>query len=159
MQIEHEPTDAEDARRSDQREGMLLEQKMMMRNSYPRLAQTIGMSSEEAERLFTLLAQQQIDAQERFARCTLDPACDIRDGQLSRTDPRAREIADLLGADRQQQFDNYKNTLMERESVAHLRTRLSDATRLPDDTSEVSSRRWRTSGRRSTRKPPSAAPE
>ena len=121
----------------EQREGMLIESKMMMRNSYPRLAQTIGMSSEEAERLFTLLALQQMDAQERYARCTLDPACNIRDGTGFQNDPRAQEIADLLGADRQQQFENYKNTLMERESVTHLRTRLSDASRLPDDTAEA----------------------
>ena len=108
-----------------QREGMLLEQKMMMRNTYPRLAQTIGMTNEEAERLFTLLAQQQIDSQERFARCTVDPNCNMQDPVSIQTDPGAQEIADLLGADRQQQFETYKNTLMERESVVQLRTRLS----------------------------------
>jgi hypothetical protein len=121
----------------EQREGMLIDFKMGMRNSYPRLAQTIGLTGDEAERLFSLLAQQQVDAQERYARCTLDPACSVRDGGNFQNDPNAREIADLLGADRQAQFDNYKNTLMERESVSQLRTRLSDANHLPDDTSEA----------------------
>jgi hypothetical protein len=121
----------------EQREGMLIDFKMGMRNSYPRLAQTIGLTGEEAERLFLLLAQQQVESQERYARCTLDPGCDIRDGSYFQNDPKAREIADLLGTDRQAQFDNYKNTLMERESVTHLRTRLSDASRLPDDTAEA----------------------
>jgi len=121
----------------EQREGMVVDFKMGMRNSYPRLAQSIGLSGEEAERLFLLLAQQQVDAQERYARCTLDPACNIRDGSYFQNDPKAREIADLLGADRQAQFDNYKNTLMERESVSQLRTRLSDASRLPDDSAEA----------------------
>jgi hypothetical protein len=119
------------------REGMLLEQKMMMRNMYPRLAQTIGMTNEEAERLFTLLAQQQIDFQEKFARCAVDPNCDVQDGGLNQTDPSAQEIAELLGAGRQQQFEAYKNTLMERESVVQLRTRLPDSSRLPDERAEA----------------------
>jgi hypothetical protein len=120
-----------------QREGMLLEQKMMMRNMYPRLAHSIGMANEEAERLFTLLAQQQIDFQEKYARCAVDPDCNARDFGLNQTDPVAQEIADLLGADRQQQFEAYKNTLMERESVVQLRTRLPDASRLPDERAEA----------------------
>jgi hypothetical protein len=121
----------------EEREGMLVETKMMMRNSYPRIAQTIGLSSEESERLFTLLALQQMDAQERYARCTLEPGCNLADGTGFQNDPRAREITELLGADRQQQFESYKNTLMERESVTHLRTRLSDASRLPDASAEA----------------------
>lgn len=121
----------------EQREGMLIEFKMGLRNSYPRLAQTIGLSGEESERLFDLLALQQMEAQERYARCSVDPGCNVRDGSYIQNDPRTKEIADLLGADRSQQFDNYKNTLMERESVAHLRTRLSDSSRLPDGTAEA----------------------
>jgi hypothetical protein len=76
----------------EQREGLLVETKMMMRNAYPRLAQTIGMSSEEAERLFTLLSLQQMDAQEKFARCVLDPGCNIREGGYFQDDPREKEI-------------------------------------------------------------------
>ena len=120
-----------------QREGMLVEQKIMMRNMYPRLAQAIGLTSDEAERLFTLLAQQQLDSQEKYARCALDPNCNLRDGSVFQTDPGSQEIADLLGPDRQQQFENYKNTLMERESVVQLRTRLPDASHLPDDRAEA----------------------
>jgi hypothetical protein len=121
----------------EQREGMIIEFKMGMRNSYPRLAQTIGLSSEETERLFELLALQQMEAQETYARCTVDPGCNVQDGRNFQNDPRAKEIADLLGADRSQQFDHYKNTLSERESVAHLRSRLSDSSRLPDGTAEA----------------------
>jgi hypothetical protein len=120
-----------------QREGMLLEQKVMLRGSYPRLAQAIGLTNEEAERLFTLLAQQQIDFQEKFARCAIDPNCNAQDFSLNQTEPGAQEIADLLGADRQQQFEAYKNTLMERESVVQLRTRLPDTSRLPDERAEA----------------------
>jgi len=120
-----------------QRESMLLEQKVMMRSMYPRLAQAIGMTNEEAERLFTLLAQQQIDFQEIFARCAVDPNCDAQDASHNQTDPGAQEIADLLGAERQQQFETYKNTLMERESVVQLRSRLPDASRLLDERAEA----------------------
>lgn len=120
-----------------QREGMLLEQKMMMRNMYPRLAQAIGMTSEEAERLFTLLARQQIDAQEWYARCMLDSNCNVQDAGIEQTERGAQDIADLLGAERQQQFEAYKNTLMERESVVQLRSRLADANHLPDERAEA----------------------
>lgn len=137
MQIEQSRRIVKMIEDPEQREGMLVETKMMMRNSYPRLAQTLGLSGDEADRLITLLALQQIEAQERYARCTLDPSCSFGDPARFQNDPRVQDIANLLGADRQQQFDNYKNTLMERESVTHLRTRLSDSTRLPDDTAEA----------------------
>ena len=51
--------------------------------------------------------------------------------------PARRKLRNLLGADRQQQFEAYKNTLMERESVVQLRTRLPDASRLPDERAEA----------------------
>ena len=120
-----------------QRESLLLEQKMMMRNMYPHLAQAIGANSEEAERLLALLADQQIDSQEGFARCTIDPDCNAEDGSFSQSDGNAQEIAALLGADRLQRFEVYKNTLMERESVAQLRSRLPDTSRLPDEQVEA----------------------
>lgn len=120
-----------------QREDLLVESKLNMRNSYPRLAQVLGLTNEEADRLFTLLAQQQLDSQEAYSRCMVDPDCNIRDMNTNQPDPRAQEIADLLGADRQQQFEAYKNTLMERESVVQLRSRLPDSSRLPDDRAEA----------------------
>jgi hypothetical protein len=137
MQVEQSLRVVEMLEDPERRRGMLIETRMSLRNGYPRLAQTIGLSSEEADRLFTLLALQQIDAQEKYARCTIDATCDVRNGAYFQQDLRAREIADLLGADRQQQFESYKNTLMERESVTHLRTRLSDASRLPDGAAEA----------------------
>ena len=56
---------------------MLEEYKMMVRSLNPRLAQTLKMSGEEAERLIELLAQQQLDQQEKFARCSVDSSCDF----------------------------------------------------------------------------------
>jgi hypothetical protein len=123
----------EDPRR---REHMLIQTKMSMRSSYPRLAQAIGMTTEEVDRLLTLLAEQQLSFQEDFSRCTLEGNCNVH-GNVHLTGPHALEIADLLGAERQQQFEAYKNTLMERESVTQLRTRLSDANRLPDGDAEA----------------------
>ncbi len=119
-----------------QREGMVVGAKMSMRRSYPGLAQAIGMTGEEVDRLLTLLAEQQVELQEKFSRCTLDGNCDVH-ANPHLNDPRAQEIAALLGTDRQQRFDTYQNTLMERESVAHLQTRLADSTRLPDGDAEA----------------------
>ena len=118
------------------REAMLVQYRVMMRNSYPRLASAIGMTTDEAERLFTLLALQQIETQELYARCELDLNCNLTDGSYIPAEPRARDIADLLGPDRQQQFDTFKNTLMERESVVQLRSRLPEST-FPNDRAEA----------------------
>jgi len=121
----------------EQREGMLFEYKMTMRNSYPRVAQAIGLSNDEAERLFMLLAQQQIEMQDRHARCMADLDCNTPDGNAQQVDPRDQEIAELLGPQRQQEFETYKNSLMERESVTQLLNRLPDANRLSDTKAEA----------------------
>ena len=121
----------------EQREGMLVEYKMMVRHSSPRLAQAIGLSNEEAEQLYTLLALQQVEAQERFARCTVDPGCEESDEGVEQADPRQREIADLLGAERLRQYETYKNTRLERESVDQFQSRFPDDRRLPEKTAEA----------------------
>jgi hypothetical protein len=121
----------------ERREGLLAEYKLNMRNSYPRIAQVLGLSKEDAERLFTLLAQQQMASQEKYSRCMVDTACKIGDVDMNQTTPGAQEITELLGTERQQQFETYKNTLMERESVVQLRNRLPDTIRMPDATAEA----------------------
>ena len=121
----------------EQRAEMLEEFRMMVRSSNPRLAQTLKMSGEEAERLIELLAQQQLDQQEKFARCSVDSSCDFR--PIGREDAGANEraLANLLGPERRQEFEHYRNTMGERRSVTELRTRLSDADYLPEEKAEA----------------------
>ena len=121
----------------EQRAEMLEEYRMMVRSLNPRLAQTLKMSGEEAERLIELLAQQQLDQQEKFARCSVDTSCDF--GPIGRDAAGAneRELTNLLGAERRQEFEQYRNTMGERRSVTELRTRLSDADYLPEEKAEA----------------------
>jgi hypothetical protein len=119
------------------REGMEMENKLLLRGSSPKLAQVVGLSKDEAERLFTLLASQLVESQERYSRCMADPACNATDGHLSEPDSRDREIADLLGPERQEKYEAYKNTRLERESVDQLQSRLPDSGRLSFEKSEA----------------------
>lgn len=122
----------------ERREEMLAEYKLMMRYSLPRVDQVLGLSPEENSRLLELFAQQQIDAQEKTARCMADPACQLRDlhGQGG-MDSRKREIDELLGAERAAKLETYKNTLGEREAVNQLRNRLPEVHRLSDASTEL----------------------
>ena len=121
----------------EQRAEMLEEYRMMVRSLNPRLAQTLKMSGEEAERLIELLAQQQLDQQEKFARCSVDSSCDFQPIGRDAAGANERELTNLLGAERRQEFEQYRNTMGERRSVTELRTRLSDADYLPEEKAEA----------------------
>jgi len=116
------------------RQDQLVQYKMMMRMQLPRVAQILGMSAEESDRFFELLALQQSENQERHVRCNLEPGC--QPGSLEGPPPREKEIADFLGPERHRQYQEYQRTMMERESVSALRSRLSDATYLSEDKAE-----------------------
>jgi hypothetical protein len=121
----------------EQRAEMLEEYRMIVSSLNPRLAQTLKMSGEEAERLIELLAQQQLTQQEKFARCAVDSSCDFQPIGRDEAGANERELANLLGAERRQEFEQYRNTMSERRSVTELRTRLSDADYLPDEKAEA----------------------
>lgn len=121
----------------ERREEILAEHKMMMRMSYPRVDQVLGLSAAEHSRLLELFAQQQMDMQEASARCMSDPSCQLRDLHLRDTDTRKRDIDELLGTERAAKFEAYKNTIGEREIVSRLRDRLPDVQRLSDANAEL----------------------
>lgn len=136
MQAEHSRRLLAQLADPEQREELMAQYKMMMRMSYPRVAQVVGLSAEEYARFIELNAQQQLDAQEAHSRCTLDPNCDMRQMFRGGMDSRQQEVADLLGPERTQKYETYKNTMGEREAVSQLRTRLADSQRLGDDKAE-----------------------
>jgi hypothetical protein len=119
-----------------QREDMVSERKVQMRNSYPRVEQALGLTPEQYSRFLELQARQQLDMQEAHSRCMVDPACQLRDMRWSSDDFHGDEIASLLGPEGMQKFETYKNTMGEREAVSQLKSRLPDSQRLGDDRSE-----------------------
>ena len=121
----------------EQREEMLAERKMMMRHSYPRIAQVLGLTPEEHARYIELSALQQIEMQEMSSRCTLDPDCRMQDLRPPGGTDRGQEIDNLLGAERKQKLGTYMNTMGEREAVSQLRNRLPENQRLSEDRSEM----------------------
>jgi hypothetical protein len=120
----------------ERREEMLAEHKMIMRNTYPRVAQVLGLSPDEYSRFLELSAQQLIDMQESSAKCMLDPDCQMGNALPNGVDTRKQELDQLLGPDRSRKLEVYKNTMGEREAVAQLRGRLPDTVRLSDDRAE-----------------------
>lgn len=136
MQAEYSRTLLAQFEDPERREEMLAQYKTMMRNTFPHVDQALGLTAEEYARFLELVARQQVDLQLANARCVLEPGCQMKDVLGDGGDRRQGEIDQLLGADRAQKFEAYKNTLGERESVAQLRNRLPDAQRLSDDKAE-----------------------
>jgi hypothetical protein len=119
------------------REEMLAEHKMMTRYSYPRVERVLGLSAEEHSRFLELIALQQLDLQEANAKCMVEPDCQLQEVLRDGGDTRKRELDALLGAERAQKFETYKNTMGEREAITQLRNRLPDAQRLSDEKAEA----------------------
>lgn len=123
---------ADPARRAE-----LLEQmKLSVRGPLPRVAQYLGLTDEEADRLFTLLAEQQLQAHERQARCVTQPDCNYRGFSSTDADTQQRELAELLGAARHEKFKQFQESMGERQAVAALRANLSDRAFLNDQRAE-----------------------
>lgn len=119
------------------RRAELLEQtKLSLRTPLPRVAQHLGLSDEEADRLFTLLAEQQLEAHERQARCLTQPECNYRGYSPSEAESHQQEMTALLGPERHQKFKQFQESMSERQSVAALRSNLSDGAFLNEQRAE-----------------------
>jgi len=118
------------------RAAMLAERRRGARTQYPRIAERLGLAPDEYERLLDLLAEQDFGYQERMSRCVLDPECNYRNFNRDDAKSRPLQIADLLGGDRAQRFEEYQNSLSEREIVTQLRARLTDNAYLSSELSE-----------------------
>jgi hypothetical protein len=117
------------------REDLIGERRMQMRQTFPALERVVGLSADEYAQLLNLLAEQQLDLQTQHSRCVVDPACNSQQWHTS-DQSHQQAITALLGADRVQKFESYKNTLGERESVTQMRARLPDSQRLSDANAE-----------------------
>jgi Spy/CpxP family protein refolding chaperone len=123
---------ADPARRAE-----LIEQtKLSVRAPLPRVAQYLGLTDEEADRLFTLLAEQQIQAHERQARCVTDPGCNHRGFSSTDAEAQQQEMNALLGPERHQKFKQFQESMSERQAVSALRSNLSDRAFLNDQRAE-----------------------
>src|SRR5690349_9825631 len=116
---------------SAQRQAQLEEARAGVRRQYGALKEQLGLSDEKFEQIVDVLAQQNLQAQERWARCAVDADCDPTHPRPDAVDDRSQELLALLGADHIDDFNRYRDTLGERDSVAQFRGRLADAQFLP----------------------------
>ena len=120
------------------RAALVEETRSGLRRQYEPLKQKLKLDSATFEQLLTILAEQQIQPQEKYFRCIADPACDLnnfgRNGNV--VDDRSGELLSLLGNDDAEELKNYTSSLHERETVVQLRGRLDEASNLRDSQAE-----------------------
>lgn len=121
---------------SVQRQALVDEQKTAVRRQYARLKDQLKLSDGKFEQLVTTLAEQNLQAQEKWARCAIDATCDPKDESRMRMDDRTQELLALLGQDSFEEFTSFRETLQERDAVAQLRGRLTDSLFLPQAQAE-----------------------
>ncbi len=121
---------------SAQRQVQLEEARAGVRRQYGALKEKLGLSNGKFEQLVDLVAQQNLQGQEWWARCAVDADCDPKSPRSGAVDDRSQELLALLGAENIDSFNAYRDALMERDAVAQFRGRLSDAQFLPQSQSE-----------------------
>ena len=106
------------------------------RREFPDLARGVGLTEDEHDRLLTLLAEHQMDHLEATYRCVLDPNCEPRAIASMRSRNPPAELRQLLGDERLQRFNDYRDNSQERRIVANLRGVASDAVHISDKQAE-----------------------
>jgi len=122
---------------SVQRAALLDETKTGIRRQYEKLKEQLKLSDATFEQLVTLQAEQTLQAQERYARCAVDPQCNVNDAsRYPPADDRSQEVLALLGAAGADAFNQFRGSIGERDQVIQLRGRLSDSNFLPEAQAE-----------------------
>jgi len=128
------------ARVSDpaQRAILVEESRSSLRRQYEGLQKRLNLDAATFDQLLTELAEQNLQPQEAYFRCVVDPKCDLDAYQRrpNSAEDRNAQLLALLGPEKLEQFTDYRDSLGERESVVQLRGRLNESTRLRDDQAE-----------------------
>lgn len=121
---------------SAQHQAQLEEARAGVRRQYGRLKEQLKLSDEKFEQIVSVIAEQNLQGQERWARCAVDAACDAGNPRTGEVDDRSQELLALLGPEHIEEFNRYRGTLGERDAVAAFRGRLSDSQFLPQAQAE-----------------------
>ncbi len=134
--LESEARFLEEIADPERRAELLNQTKLSVRAPLPRVAQHLGLTDEEADRLFTLLAEQQLQAHERQARCVTQPDCNYRGYAPADADRQQQEMSALLGPERHEKLKQFQESMGERQAVSALRSTLPDRAFLNDQRAE-----------------------
>jgi hypothetical protein len=103
----------------------------------PKYARYLGISEAAAEKLIDVLADQYLAQSEAYARCTLKPPCNYQAVSRETSAAQQQALIDLLGAEKQQRFEQYQYTNVERQMVEHfLRSKIPAASQLSEEQAE-----------------------
>lgn len=120
---------------ANQRPVLLEEQRTVIRRQYEKLKDKLKLSDAQFEQLATLLAEEQLQAQEHWARCAVNPACDPKSPQNDYVD-HTQEYQAMLGVEGAEAFTQFRKSIAERDAVIQLRGRLTDNNFLPESQAE-----------------------
>jgi len=120
---------------SNQRPVLLEEQRTVIRRQYEKLKEQLKLSDSEFEDLVTMLAEEQLQAQEHWARCAVNSGCDLKSQPFNYAD-RSQEYQAMLGAEGAEAFARFRKSISERDAVIQLRGRLTDNNFLPEAQAE-----------------------
>jgi hypothetical protein len=99
-----------------------------------RLRDRLKLDPETFEKLVGLLAEDMQLQQENYARCVLDPQCDMMN--IPDSPDHSQDLIALLGPDKYGQLNQFRATLVDWQTVVQLRGRLSEANYLGDASAE-----------------------
>jgi hypothetical protein len=118
-----------------QRPVLLEEQRTTIRRQYEKLKEQLNLGDSAFEQLVTMLAEEQLQGQEGWARCAVDPACDPKNRHIDYVD-RTQDYQAMLGTEDAEAFLQYRKSIGERDAVINLRGRLTDSNFLPEAQAE-----------------------
>ena len=121
-----------------QRADLLTDARAGLRRQYARLREKLNLSDSAFEQLVSVLAEQALQSQEIYLRCATTPGCDVQENYKRHpADDRSQELLALLGADKVDELTKYQASIAERDSVAQLRGRLTEANAIRDEQAET----------------------
>lgn len=96
----------------------------------------LGLADDDYDRLLDILAASGMRYAEAMYRCNTDPGCDLEGVIRTQLQVNRRELVGLLGEEKAQRLENYRDNGMERNAVASLRSALPDSMSLNDAQAE-----------------------
>lgn len=98
--------------------------------------EVLDLAEADYNRLLDRLAESNLRYAEAIYRCNQDPACDIGTTARNQIQANQRELVELIGNEKAQRLEDYRDNYQERNNVAGLRGELPDSLRLSDAQAE-----------------------
>ena len=98
--------------------------------------EVLNLAEDDYNRLLDTLAASNLRYAEAMYHCNQDPQCDIGTAVRNQMQAIRLELVELLGAEKAQRLEDYRDNYQERSNVASFRGELPDSLRLSDAQAE-----------------------